>query len=171
MNKKRCKALLPCFLPCPARTVPVLAAVPERLTTVVEQPVEAQSWEVDAVSGAPLTAEGQISAGGIGHCARACGCRYWQRRCSSSCWAAGWVSAGLSELKMEAAARYLCSSLLLAGMICHFYRECFCSNRSVMLCRLMPRVERLCSMALVAGGRMPSAPRRMSAELKLSTKR
>ena len=59
----------------------------------------------------------------------------------------------------------------LAGMICHFYRECFCSSRSVMLCRLMPRVERLCSMALVAGGRMPSAPRRMSAELKLSTKR
>ena len=153
------------------RTVPVLAAVPERLTTVVEQPVEAQSWEVDAVSGAPLTAEGQISAGGIGHCARACGFRYWVRRCSSSCWAAGWVSAGLSELKMEAAARYLCSSLLLAGMICHFYRECFCSNRSVMLCRLMPRVERLCSMALVAGGRTPSAPRRMSAELKLSTKR
>ena len=40
------------------RTVPVLAAVPERLTAVVEQPVEAQSWEVDAVSGATLTAEG-----------------------------------------------------------------------------------------------------------------
>ena len=40
------------------RTVLVLAAVPERLTTVVEQPVEAQSWEVDAVSGATLTAEG-----------------------------------------------------------------------------------------------------------------
>ena len=37
-----------------------------------------------------------------------------------------------------------------------------------MLRRLMPRVERLCSIALVAGGRMPSAPRRMSAELKLS---
>ena len=91
--------------------------------------------------------------------------------CSFSCWAAGWVSADLSEPKKEAAARYLCSSLLLAGMICHFYREGFCSNRSVMLCRLMPRVERLCSMALVAGGRMPSAPRRMSAELKLSTKR
>ena len=126
------------------RTVPVLAAVPERLTTVVEQPVEAQSWEVDAVSGATLTAEGQTSVGGIGHCASACGCRYWRRRCSSSCWAAGWVSAGLSEPKKEAAARYLCSSLLLAGMICHFYRECFCSNRSVMLCRLMPRVERLC---------------------------
>lgn len=29
----------------------------------------------------------------------------------------------------------------------------FCSNRSVMLRRLMPRVERLCSMALVAGGK------------------
>ena len=53
-------------------------------------------------------------------------------------------------------------------MIYHFYREGFCSNRSVMLCRLMPRVERLCSMALVAGGRIPSAPRKMSAELKLS---
>ena len=37
-----------------------------------------------------------------------------------------------------------------------------------MLRRLMPRVERLYSIALVAGGRMPSAPRRMSAELKLS---
>ena len=37
-----------------------------------------------------------------------------------------------------------------------------------MLRRLMPRVERLCSMALVAGGRMPRAPRRMRAELKLS---
>ena len=94
------------------RTVPVLAAVPERLTTVVEQPVEAQSWEMDAVSGATLTAEGQISVGGIGHCASACGCRYWRRRCSSSCWAAGWVSAGLSEPKKEAAARYLCNSLL-----------------------------------------------------------
>ena len=35
----------------------------------------------------------------------------------------------------------------------HFYREDFCSNRSVMLRRLMPRVERLCSMALVAGGK------------------
>ena len=175
MNKKQYNALLPLVQLLPAvaaaaavlfalsRTVPVLAAV--------EQPVEAQSWEVDAVSGAPLTAEGQISAGGIGHCARACGCRYWRRRCSSSCWAAGWVSAGLSEPKKEAAARYLCSSLLLAGMICYFYREGFCSNRSVMLRRLMPRVERLCSMALVAGGRMPSAPRRISAELKLSTKR
>ena len=53
----------------------------------------------------------------------------------------------------------------------HFYREGFCSNRSVMLRRLIPRVERLCSMALVAGGRMPRAPRRMRAELKLSTKR
>ena len=62
----------------------------------------------------------------------------------------------------------MCSSLLLAGMICHFYRKGFYSNRSVMLRRLMPRVERLCSIALVAGGRMPSAPRRMSAELKLS---
>lgn len=53
----------------------------------------------------------------------------------------------------------------------YFHREGFCSNRSVMLRRLMPRVERLCSMALVAGGRMPRAPRRMRAELKLSTKR
>ena len=54
------------------RTVPVLAAVPERLTTVVEQPVEAQSWEVDAVSGAPLTAESNI-------------CR-WDRTLCKSLW-------------------------------------------------------------------------------------
>ena len=53
----------------------------------------------------------------------------------------------------------------------YFHREGFCSNRSVMLRRLMPRVERLCSIALVAGGRMLNAPRRMSTELKLSTKR
>ena len=183
MNKKRCKALLGLVQLLPAvaaaaavlfalpRTVPVLAAVPERLTTVVEQPVEAQSWEVDAVSGATLTAEGQISVGGIGHCARACGCRYWRRRCSSSCWAAGWVSAGLSEPKRRPPHGICAAASFLAGMICHFYREGFCSNRSVMLRRLMPRVERLCSMALVAGGRMPSAPRRMSAELKLRTKR
>ena len=32
----------------------------------------------------------------------------------------------------------MCSSLLLAWTICHFYREGFCSNRSVMLRRLMP---------------------------------
>ena len=53
MNKKRCHTLLPLvqLLPTVAaaaavlfalpRTVPVLAAVPEKLTTVVEQPVEA----------------------------------------------------------------------------------------------------------------------------------
>ena len=54
----------------------------------------------------------------------------------------------------------MCSGLLLVGMIYHFYRKGFCSNRSVMLRRLMPRV-----------GRMLNAPRRMSTELKLSTKR
>ena len=59
MNKKRCKALLPLVQLLPAvaaaaavlfalpRTVPVLAAVPERLTTVVEQPVEAASSEAE----------------------------------------------------------------------------------------------------------------------------
>ena len=57
MNKKRCNALLPLVQLLPAvaaaaavlfampRTVPVLAAVPERLTAVVEQPVEAVSSE------------------------------------------------------------------------------------------------------------------------------
>ena len=57
MNKKRCNALLPLVQLLPAvaaaaavlfalpRTVPVLAAVPERLTAVVEQPVEAASSE------------------------------------------------------------------------------------------------------------------------------
>ena len=59
MNKKQCKALLPLVQLLPAvaaaaavlfalpRTVPVLAAVPERLTTVVEQPVAAASSEAE----------------------------------------------------------------------------------------------------------------------------
>ena len=59
MNKKRCKALLPLVQLLPAvaaaaavlfalpRTVPVLAAVPERLPAVVEQPVEAASSEAE----------------------------------------------------------------------------------------------------------------------------
>ena len=65
-------------------------------------------------------ARNRTSAGGILPYASACGCLCWRRRCSSSCWVAGWVSAGLSELKKEAAAQYLCSSLLLAGRIYHF---------------------------------------------------
>ena len=59
MNKKRCKALLGLVQLLPAvaaaaavlfalpRTVPVLAAVPERLTAVVEQPSEAASSEAE----------------------------------------------------------------------------------------------------------------------------
>ena len=129
------------------RTVPVLAAVPERLTTVVEQPVEAQSWEVDAVSGAPLTAEGQISAGGIGHCARACGYRCWRRHCSSSCWAAGWVSAGLSEPKKEAAARYLCSGLLLAGRSIISVRRSVCGHSGVSFLQGRLLLQQICHAA------------------------
>ena len=59
MNKKRCNTLLPLVQLLPAvaaaaavlfalpRTAPVLAAVPERLTAVVEQPVEAASVEAE----------------------------------------------------------------------------------------------------------------------------
>ena len=59
MNKKQCNALLPLVQLLPAvaaaaavlfalpRPVPVLAAVPERLTAVVEQPVEAASSEAE----------------------------------------------------------------------------------------------------------------------------
>ena len=59
MNKKRCNTLLPLVQLLPAvaaaaavlfalpRTAPVLAAVPERLTAVVEQPVEAASSEAE----------------------------------------------------------------------------------------------------------------------------
>ena len=59
MNKKHCNALLPLVQLLPAvaaaaavlfalpRTVPVLAAVPERLTAVVEQPAEAASSEAE----------------------------------------------------------------------------------------------------------------------------
>ena len=79
------------------------------------------------------------------------------------------ICATASFLWEELSFRYAGASA--DAPVYHFYREGFCSNRSVMLRRLMPRVERLCSMALVAGGRMPRAPRRMRAELKLSTKR
>ena len=59
MNKKRCNALLPLVQLLPAaamaaavlfalpRTVPVLAAVPEKLATVVEQPAETVSVEAE----------------------------------------------------------------------------------------------------------------------------
>ena len=59
MNKKRCHTLLPLVQLLPAvaaaaavlfalpRTVPVLAAVPEKLTAVVEQPAEAASSEAE----------------------------------------------------------------------------------------------------------------------------
>ena len=59
MNKKRCNTLLPLVQLLPAvaaaaavlfalpRTVPVLAAVPERLPAVVEQPAEAASSEAE----------------------------------------------------------------------------------------------------------------------------
>ena len=59
MNQKRCHALLPLVQLLPAvaaaaavlfalpRTVPVLAAVPEKLTAVVEQPAEAASSEAE----------------------------------------------------------------------------------------------------------------------------
>lgn len=59
MNKKRCNTLLPLVQLLPAvaaaaavlfalpRTVPVLAAVPEKLTAVVEQPAEAASVEAE----------------------------------------------------------------------------------------------------------------------------
>ena len=59
MNKKRCNTLLPLVQLLPAvaaaaavlfalpRTMPVLAAVPERLAAVVEQPVEAASSEAE----------------------------------------------------------------------------------------------------------------------------
>lgn len=59
MNKKRCNMLLPLVQLLPAvaaaaavlfalpRTVPVLAAVPERLAAVVEQPMEVSSSEAE----------------------------------------------------------------------------------------------------------------------------
>ena len=59
MNKKRCNTLLPLVQLLPAvaaaaavlfalpRTAPVLAAVPERLAVVMEQPVEAASVEAE----------------------------------------------------------------------------------------------------------------------------
>lgn len=47
----------------------------------------------------------------------------------------------------------------------------FRSASRLMLRRLTPRVERLCSVAEVAGGRTPATPRAISAPLKPMTKR
>ena len=44
-------------------------------------------------------------------------------------------------------------------------------SRFVMLRRLMPMVETLCSRAEVAGGKIPKAPRPMRVPLKPMTKR
>ena len=46
-----------------------------------------------------------------------------------------------------------------------------CCGRSVMLCRLTPNVDRLCSSAEVAGGRMPAAPKAIREPLNPITKR
>lgn len=45
------------------------------------------------------------------------------------------------------------------------------SSMFVMLCRLIPRVERLCSSAETVGGRTPTAPSAIRAELKPMTVR
>ena len=45
------------------------------------------------------------------------------------------------------------------------------SNRFVMLRRLTPNVERLCSMAEVAGERAPAVPKAINAPLNPMTKR
>lgn len=50
-----------------------------------------------------------------------------------------------------------------------FGRSCW--GRSVMLCRLTPNVDRLCSSAEVAGGRMPAAPKAIREPLNPITKR
>ena len=115
---------------------------------------------------------------------KCCGCRCWGKHCCSSCWAAGWASVGLSETKKGGRRTISCSTSLLAKTILnalryalgifsgkaiynfgtrsvcgapafHFHGKGFCSNKSVMLRKLMPRVERLCSIALVAGAGCP----------------
>lgn len=50
------------------------------------------------------------------------GCRYWARRCSSSCWAAGWASAGLSETKKGGRRTISCSASLLTKTILNALR-------------------------------------------------
>ena len=50
------------------------------------------------------------------------GCRCLARRCSSSCWAAGWASAGLSEAKKGGRRTISCSASLLAKTILNALR-------------------------------------------------
>ena len=76
-------------------------------------------------------APSRTSTGGIPPCASVYGCRCWVKCCSSSCWAAGWAFADSSELKKEAAAQYLCSSLLLAGRSIISIRRSICGRSGV----------------------------------------
>ena len=55
----------------------------------------------------------------------------------------------------------------------YFFRVSLLSHmgRGVMLCMLMPKVERLCNVADVDGDKTPATPRAIKPPLKPSTKR
>ena len=55
----------------------------------------------------------------------------------------------------------------------YFFRVSLSSliGRGIMLCMLMPKVERLCNVADVDGGKTPATPRAIKPPLKPSTKR
>ena len=127
-------------------------------------------------------APSRTSTGGIPPCASVYGCRCWVKCCSSSCWAAGWAFADSSELKKESAAQYLCSSLLLAGRSIISIRRSICGRSGVPFLQGRLLLQQVCHAAQAdakggkvmqhgAGGRGQDAqsPRRMRAELKLST--
>ena len=98
MNKKRCKALLGLVQLLPAvaaaaavlfalpRTVPVLAAVPERLTTVVEQPVEAASSEAEEAALPKLPYADGVYVGSSRATAVPSGCRSPWKTAASRRW-------------------------------------------------------------------------------------
>ena len=67
-------------------------------------------------------APSRTSTDGIPPCVSTSGCRCWVRRCSSSCWAAGWASAGLSETKKGGRRTISCSASLLAKTILNALR-------------------------------------------------
>ena len=76
-----------------------------------------------------------------------CKRRCWVKCCSSSCWAAGWAFADSSELKKEAAAQYLCSSLLLAGRSIISIRRSICGRSGVPFLQGRLLLQQVCHAA------------------------
>gem|GEM_PF-3381245 len=77
-----------------------------------------------------------------------------------------WYSVYIVQATFPEKARCLTYEMFWKRLPVFFY-----SSRLVMLRRLTPNVDRLCSMAEVAGGRTPATPRPIKPPLNPMTKR